>query len=242
MNTAMIKDDRKTHGVVQSERAEKDFFASGLSAWQVLESLGESAAIVDSRFRVVWVNEPLLIHYKPQVNPVGQTCYSVLFNRQSPCDLHCPVKPVLAHGRPCTVERRFIGPDGMEQWREARAYPIVDGNGRVCYVARISFDITGRKREQPVDRRTYESLERSLGELNRLQLDQLPFQPALSVLTRRELEVLRLMAQGQSNPRIAGVLGISINTVKAHLVHIFNKLGVNDRAQAAVWAARQGLA
>lgn len=85
----MVKKDRKAHDVVQSERIEKDLFASGFSAWQVLESLGESAVIVDTRFRVVWVNEPLLNHYKPQVNPVGQTCYSVFINRQSPCDRRC---------------------------------------------------------------------------------------------------------------------------------------------------------
>lgn len=154
------------------------------------------------------------------------------------------MKSVLANGRPCTVERRFIGPDGTEQWREARAYPIVDGNGRVCYVARVSFDITSRKRVQPLNRRPYESLERSLVELNRLQRGHLPIQPVLSSLTRREMEILRLIAQGQSKPRIARILGVSINTVtvKAHVMHIFNKLGVNDHAQTAVWAARQGLA
>jgi Response regulator containing a CheY-like receiver domain and an HTH DNA-binding domain len=57
-------------------------------------------------------------------------------------------------------------------------------------------------------------------------------------LSDREVEVLRLVAEGFTNPAIAKILNISPHTVKTHLVHIFDKLGVSDRARAAVWAAR----
>ncbi len=60
-------------------------------------------------------------------------------------------------------------------------------------------------------------------------------------LTRREEEVLKLMATGLTNREIGGVLFISEGTVKTHVEHIIGKLGVSDRVQAAVWAARQGL-
>lgn len=60
-------------------------------------------------------------------------------------------------------------------------------------------------------------------------------------LTRREEEVLKLVATGLPNREIAGVLFISEGTVKTHVEHIIGKLGVSDRVQAAVWAARQGL-
>jgi len=60
-------------------------------------------------------------------------------------------------------------------------------------------------------------------------------------LTKREEEVLKLMATGLTNREIAGVLFISEGTVKTHVEHIIGKLGVSDRVQAAVWAARQGL-
>jgi DNA-binding NarL/FixJ family response regulator len=60
-------------------------------------------------------------------------------------------------------------------------------------------------------------------------------------LTRREEEVLKLVATGLANREIAGVLFISEGTVKTHVEHIIGKLGVSDRVQAAVWAARQGL-
>ena len=55
-------------------------------------------------------------------------------------------------------------------------------------------------------------------------------------LSERELEVLRLVAEGLPNKHIARRLGIAERTVKAHLTNIFGRLGVTDRTQAALWA------
>ncbi|NDJ17157.1 response regulator [Myxacorys almedinensis] len=60
-------------------------------------------------------------------------------------------------------------------------------------------------------------------------------------LSGRELEVLKLMVEGLSNPEIAAVLYLSPNTVKTHVRGIMNKLAVDDRVQAAVVALRAGL-
>jgi two-component system, NarL family, response regulator LiaR len=60
-------------------------------------------------------------------------------------------------------------------------------------------------------------------------------------LTRREHEVLELIARGLSNKRIALELGISEKTVKTHVGHLLAKLGVADRTQAALHAVRGGL-
>lgn len=60
-------------------------------------------------------------------------------------------------------------------------------------------------------------------------------------LSERELEVLSMMGEGKTNPEISRDLHISPHTVKSHVVHIFNKLGVNHRTQAVVWAARHGI-
>jgi DNA-binding NarL/FixJ family response regulator len=58
------------------------------------------------------------------------------------------------------------------------------------------------------------------------------------LLSVREREVLELIRQGQPNKTIARRLQISERTVKAHATHIFQRLGVADRTQAAVWAER----
>ena len=60
-------------------------------------------------------------------------------------------------------------------------------------------------------------------------------------LTEREREVLRLVASGLANKQIARRLGISEKTVKGHLTHVFQAIGVTDRTQAALWAERNGL-
>ncbi|MBD2666734.1 two component transcriptional regulator, LuxR family [Richelia sinica FACHB-800] len=60
-------------------------------------------------------------------------------------------------------------------------------------------------------------------------------------LSNRELEVLKLMVEGLSNPEIAARLYLSPNTVKTHVRGIMNKLAVDDRVQAVVVALRSGL-
>jgi DNA-binding NarL/FixJ family response regulator len=68
-------------------------------------------------------------------------------------------------------------------------------------------------------------------------------EPAASeLLSAREREVLSLVAEGLTNKRIASRLGISEATVKAHLTNIYQRLGIADRTQAALWARRHGLA
>ena len=60
-------------------------------------------------------------------------------------------------------------------------------------------------------------------------------------LTERETEVLRLLAQGQSNKEVARQLSIGEKTVKTHVSSILGKLNVSSRTQAALYAVRIGL-
>jgi DNA-binding NarL/FixJ family response regulator len=65
--------------------------------------------------------------------------------------------------------------------------------------------------------------------------------PAAPTLSPRELEVLRLVADGRSNPEIARRLHIGEATVKTHLIHVFEKLEVSDRTRAVTRAMELGL-
>jgi DNA-binding NarL/FixJ family response regulator len=65
--------------------------------------------------------------------------------------------------------------------------------------------------------------------------------PAQEPLSQRELDVLAMIAEGGSNRDAAGQLYISEATVKTHVLHIFAKLGVNDRAAAVAIGYQRGL-
>jgi DNA-binding NarL/FixJ family response regulator len=65
--------------------------------------------------------------------------------------------------------------------------------------------------------------------------------PVVEPLSQRELEVLRLVAKGATNREVARRLFISEASVKAHLLHVYAKLGVNDRAAAVAAAYERGL-
>ena len=64
---------------------------------------------------------------------------------------------------------------------------------------------------------------------------------SIEQLTRRELQVLKALAEGLSNKEIAERLHMSVDTERTHMMNILNKLGVHSRLQALLFAARHGL-
>ncbi len=115
-------------------------------------------------------------------------------------------------------------------------YPVLDGQGNL--LSTVSIDLDGdlpvsapRRGNRAIGdgKRTHATIEKSRSSRHQLSL------------TDRERTVLRLIAQGATNLEISDALTISPHTVKSHVVHIFNKLGVNDRTQAAVLATRHGV-
>ena len=63
----------------------------------------------------------------------------------------------------------------------------------------------------------------------------------ISELTKREIDVLKMIASGAFNKEIALTLNISERTVKNHISNIFKKIEVSDRTQAAVFAIKNGI-
>src|SRR5712692_432953 len=83
---------------------------------------------------------------------------------------------------------------------------------------------------------------RLIGEFTRLRpVSGTPPLAVLGTLTPRETEVLRLVAEGMSNPEIARRLVVTEETVKTHVSHILAKLGLRDRTQAVIAAYESGL-
>ncbi|MDY6881851.1 MAG: LuxR C-terminal-related transcriptional regulator [Thermodesulfobacteriota bacterium] len=126
---------------------------------------------------------------------------------------------------------------------EEAVYPVYDSKGNLR--STVTIDINTKKANHNLipETQSFGGQEKSVSDLSK---DNKPMKDEAisslpSPLTSRELEVLRLIAQGNTNTEISRHLEISPHTVKSHVIHIFNKVGVNDRTQAAVWATRQNL-
>jgi DNA-binding CsgD family transcriptional regulator/ArsR family metal-binding transcriptional regulator len=123
-------------------------------------------------------------------------------------------------------------------------YPVSDNKGNLLSTVSIDIDSNPSGPLSKMERATVpDGPGKRVNEMARLKRtafkirnDSLPVP-----LTERELAVLRLVAAGATNVEISDALHISPHTVKSHIIHIFNKLGVFDRTQAAVWAALNNL-
>ena len=134
-------------------------------------------------------------------------------------------------------------PDFRDPISESATYPVFDKQGNLEATISIEIDTTKRELHLQKQKKHIEKLEKKLGDLEQehkalLEDNQNEVQ---TDLTGREIEVLGLIAKGETNTEISDILSISPHTVKSHVIHIFNKLGVNDRTQAAVWATRHKL-
>jgi DNA-binding NarL/FixJ family response regulator len=91
-----------------------------------------------------------------------------------------------------------------------------------------------------IDRSMMSALLQEARQAPRRELD--PETARIASLTPREREVIGLIAQGNGTKRLAAALGVSEKTVRNHLVSIYDKLGVSDRLELAIYAVRHGLA
>jgi PAS domain S-box-containing protein len=206
------------------------------SAERILDSITDVVDVIDAQGVITYSNMPFSHQGMLGLDKVlGGGCRRVHGKACISCANH-PLEEVLKSGRSMNLECPIVLRDGKTGWVRQHLYPIPDSTGGVSSVLRIVFDITREKQEQAKDAKYMDSLEQSL--FNRSQ-DQPPALP--QDLSAREREVLSYMVDGMSNQEIARLLGISHHTVKTHVVHIFNKLGVKDRTQAAVTATRMEL-
>lgn len=126
---------------------------------------------------------------------------------------------------------------------ESTVYQLVDGEGKNKGTVSLPIDTRALNRKVREQNDRIQALQLRLEELERKRFAKIEESNSrlISPLSKREIEVLGMLAEGSTNKDISEELYISENTVKTHVAHIFDKLNVNDRAQASVWAARNGL-
>jgi DNA-binding CsgD family transcriptional regulator len=220
-----------------------DQLLDGLGA-AVLKSIRAPFGIFGIDYRVIWANRAMAwIHQKEPEEIIGKICYQTCYGATKPCD-HCPLEDVVNTGRTQVFERGADFPDGVRRWGEVHAYPVRGQDKKTAAVIVIVFDITDKKqnfqKQKAYSKFLSEKLSETAGKDQQILLGDQDVSITVK-LSRRETEILRLIAEGYTNLQISEHLSISQNTVKSHVNHIFNKLGVNDRTQAAVLATRHHL-
>jgi len=196
--------------------------------------------ILNKDYTVLWANRLMAAAVdRPLAEMIGKPCYEVWRRRATPCPV-CMLQIVCDTKEPCIMERWLDLPNKERRYAEVKAYPIFDEDGSVKHIFEILIIITDKKREDRRRRQYIESLEETLKQMNAMEDEngrKVAGDDGHVYLTRRETEVLKLIARGFSNQQIADILRISLDTVKTHLKNLFAKLAVSDRTQAAVWAA-----
>lgn len=218
----------------------------------ILKSLRIPLAVIDRDFHFLWLNQEMAQIYQTQPDrATGKICYQIINAENGPCH-DCPVVAAQKSGRREMSQKYKDFPNGVRKFGDVSAFPIYDPKKNMVATLVMIIDVT-HKIVVDMDP-TYQMLTRlmsgvlgwmpwSLDSTGRKRKNHAhrPTQTVSSRLTRRETQVLHQLVKGCSNTQIGERLGISPHTVKSHVVSIFNKLGVNDRIQAAVVATKQGI-
>jgi two-component system nitrate/nitrite response regulator NarL len=125
------------------------------------------------------------------------------------------------------MTRRDIA--GRNQWLNVSIIVLRGRRARSTLTVHMVRDVTAQRAVE----------QRAAAMLTRLGGEEAAVAPP--GITRREAEVLRMLACGARNRDIAETLGISPTTVRNHIEHLLTKLGVHSKLEAVVYAARTGL-
>ena len=230
--------------MVRSHHASADDAGPSLGGLKIAEGF----FAVDGNQRIVHWNETaeqMLGQSAAEV--LGKPCHEVFAGRDAQnfrfCRPNCPVTQNARRGRPTqdydVVAKR---PDGRNMWANVSVM-ILKRPHEAPLVIHTFRDVTERRRIEAFARRALESLREiespPPGEPEPETEEPRPT-PA-PPLSRREMQVLQLMAVGLATKDIAGHLGVRPITARNHITHVITKLGAGNRLQAVLYATRRHL-
>jgi PAS domain S-box-containing protein len=180
---------------------------------------------------------------------LGRHCYEVLGGLDSQnhrfCRRNCPTVANARRGRPVTdYDVLTRTKDGKAVWINVSILLLKTKLSRSPFVIHLMRDVTERRRVEGLAKRAVETLrELASGEAgNGKQPPPADIRPTpVPALSKRELQVLQLLASGLGTRQIAENLGVSAITARNHITHVVSKLGARNRLQAVLYASRRRL-
>ncbi len=190
---------------------------------------------IDHNMRVVYWNAAAeRVFGVDEAAAMGRRCDEIVAGYETSgavlCAPDCRVMGCARRGHaPETYDLVRAGVDGKQQWLNVSIIVLRGQRRTSTLTVHLIRDVTARRGVE----------QRSAALLHDLPGPEFAY--GLPPITRREAEVLRLLACGASNAKIAGALSISPTTVRNHIEHLLAKLGVHSKLEAVVYAAQRGL-
>jgi PAS domain S-box-containing protein len=191
-------------------------------------------AVNDRGTIVYWNDAASKLLGRDAAKALGQSCHEVM-RGMTPggshlCSPNCPVQTSCRKLRaPRRFEMVVRHPAGNELWLEATTCVVIDDDDRPVAIHILTESVSARRLTELAE----SAARRVSSELS---------EPADSrIATRRELEVLALLADGMSTAQIASQLQLSPATVRNHVQNLLLKLGAHSRAEAVVMGLKNGL-
>jgi PAS domain S-box-containing protein len=198
----------------------------------------DALVAIDDQGRIVhWNDAATRLLGWDAAEAVGRRCHEVLLGLTPAgahlCGPNCPVRESCRELRaPRRFEMVVRHADGAELWLEATTCIVLDEEDRPVAIHVLSEAVSARRLAdlaETVVRRVSKPVACS------------PAAGSGQTPTRRELDVLSLLAEGLGTDRIAARLGLSSATVRNHVQNVLLKLGAHSRAEAVVMAIRNNL-
>ena len=208
---------------------------------------GDGLYAVDPQQRIVHWSESAqrIMGYEPD-EVIGKQCYEIIAGKDSEshrfCRKKCPVMENARRGSPTEdFDILSILPSGEEKWLNI-SIAVPKGSGRDFQVIHMFRDVSQRHQTEEFARKASAALRDLLDE-ERPDATEGATIPSTPVpkLSRRELEVLKLLAAGLSTGQIASTLEVQPVTARNHITRLLNKLGVENRLQAVLYASQRGI-
>ena len=214
--------------------------------FEMFEGAADGVHIVAANQRIIFWNSAAarMLAYEPE-EVVGRYCFDVIaggdYEGHTFCRRHCPTIEATVRGRSApNYDVLSRTKDGRDVWLNVSVLPVPDPDDSGRLAVHLFRDVSRRRRAEILAQQTIATVSKySPADGDPVVTESYPAPQPL--LTKRELEVLRLLACGMRSSKIAESMGIRESTVRNHIEHILAKLGVHSRLEAVVFAAQHRL-
>ena len=212
-----------------------------------LATSADGVYAVDSQQRIVfWSAGAEKLTGRRADEVVGRPCYEVMlgggYDGNPFCRRNCPTIVGARRGQAVpNYDLQVRNGEGSSTWFNMSIVPLSRREAGRTLAIHMFRDVTSRRRAEMLAQATLATVSRFAEPSEEPPIETEPYPVPAPAITARELEVVRLLAEGMSTAQMAKKLSVTQATVRNHVDHLLSKLGVHRRLEAALYATQHGL-